>query len=196
MERADCIVAAAGRSTRMGEWKLLLPFRGSTIIQAAVDAALPVSRRVLLVTGHRAAELARLFAGTPRVVIVENPDWQLGMFSSIQRAARDVDTDRFFITLGDKPLVTADVYRALLAVEPADAVFAAFGGMKGHPVLCGPRVREAILKADPASGSMKELVSRLVVREVPWRDDSVLADIDTPEQYMALSRIQLNDLNG
>jgi len=187
MERAACIVAAAGRSARMGEWKLLLPFRGTTIIQAAVDAALPASRRVLLVAGHRGAELARLFAGTPRVVIVENPDWELGMFSSIQRAVRDVDTDRFFITLGDKPLITADVYRALLAAGPADAVFAAFGGVRGHPVLCGPRVREAILQEDPASGSMKDVVSRFSVREVPWRDDSVLADIDTPEQYKALS---------
>lgn len=188
MERAACIVAAAGRSTRMGAWKLLLPFRGTTIIQAVVDAALSASSRVLLVTGHRGAELARLFDGRPGVVLVENPDWELGMFSSIHRAVREVDTDRFFITLGDKPLITADAYRALLGAEPADAVFAAFGGVRGHPVLCGPRVRDEIMRKDPASGSMKDVVSRLTVREVPWRDDSVLTDIDTPEQYTALSK--------
>lgn len=188
MERAACIVAAAGRSSRMGEWKLLLPFRGSTIIQTVVEAALPACSRVLLVTGYRAAELSRLFGGKPHVVLVDNPDWELGMFSSIQRAAWDVDTDRFFITLGDKPLITAEVYRALLAAEPADAVIAAFDGAWGHPVLCSARVRNAILKEDPASGTMKDIVSRFTVREVPWRDSSVLADVDTPREYSALFR--------
>ena len=170
----------------MGEWKLLLPFRGSTIIQTVVDAALSACSRVLLVTGHRGTELSRLFGGKPRVVLVENPDWELGMFSSIQRAARAVDTDRFFITLGDKPLITSEAYRALLAAEPADAVFAAFDGVRGHPVLCSAPVRHAVLKEDAASGSMKEIVSRFTVREVPWRDESVLVDVDTPQQYSAL----------
>ena len=187
MEQADCIVAAAGRSARMGEWKPLLPFRGTTIIQAVVEAALSACSRVHLVTGYRAGELARVFAGARGVVVIENPEWELGMFSSIHRAAREVGTARFFITLGDKPFIPADAYRALLAAEPADAVFAAFGATRGHPVLFGPRVREAILTADPRSGSMKDIVARFTVRELPWQDDSVLTDIDTPEQYRAMT---------
>ena len=78
------------------------------------------------------------------------------------------------------PFVSAPVYRALLEASEADVVFPVHGGMRGHPVLAGARVREAILAADPATGSMREIAGRLSVIEVPWHDDSVLRDIDTP----------------
>jgi len=177
----DCIVAAAGRSERMGSWKPLLPFQGSTIVAAVVNEALEACSRVILVTGYRGDELAARYAAAPRVLVVENPDWELGMFSSIRRGAARVETDRFFVMLADMPFVSAPVYRALRGESGADVVFPVHGGMRGHPVLAGARVREAILAADPAAGSMREITGRFSVIEVPWPDDSVLRDIDTPE---------------
>ena len=180
MVAVDCIVAVAGRSERMGSWKPLLPFRGSTIVATVVAAALEACSRVILVTGYRGGELAARYAAEPRVRVVENPDWKLGMFSSIRRGAVLVETDRFFIMLADMPFVGEPVYRALLRESAADVVFPVHGRMRGHPVLAGARVREAILAADPAAGSMREITARLAVIEVPWHDDSVLRDIDTP----------------
>jgi molybdenum cofactor cytidylyltransferase len=176
----DCIVAAAGRSERMGAWKPLLPFRGSTIVATVVAEALEACSRVILVTGYRGDELAARYAAEPRVLVVENPDWKFGMFSSIRRGAAQVETDRFFIMLADMPFVGAPVYRALLKESGADVAFPVHGGMRGHPVLASARVRAAILAADPATASMREISGRLPVIEVPWHDDSVLRDIDTP----------------
>jgi molybdenum cofactor cytidylyltransferase len=176
----DCIVPAAGRSERMGRWKPALPFRGSTLVGTVVAAALAACRRVILVTGHHGDELAALFAGEPRVVAVHNPYWALGMFSSIQRGAGLVQTGRFFLQLADMPFVGPAVYRALLVVPEADFVFPVHAGTRGHPVLLGPRVLAAVLAADAAAGSMKEIARRLAVVEVPWGDDSVLRDVDTP----------------
>jgi molybdenum cofactor cytidylyltransferase len=176
----DCIVPAAGRSERMGRWKPVLPFRGSTIVETVVDAALAACGRVILVVGHRGDELAARFAGVPRVSVVRNPAWELGMFSSIQRGAAAVTAPRFFVQLADMPFVTADVYGALLRAEEADFVFPVHGGLRGHPVLLGARVREELLRADAATGSMKEIARRLAVREVPVGSDSVLRDIDEP----------------
>jgi len=173
-------VAAAGRSERFGEWKLLLPFRGGTLVGAVVGAALAACRRVILVTGYRGDELAALFASVPRIAVVQNPAWRLGMFSSIQAGAARVETGRFFIMLADMPYVESAIYAALQHQEGADFVFPTHDGMRGHPVLAGARVREAILAADAATGSMKEIARRLSTLEVPWRDDSVLRDIDTP----------------
>lgn len=189
MADVDCIVPAAGRSERMGRWKLLLPFRGSTLVGAVVEAALAACRRVILVTGYRGGELAARFVDDPRVVVVGNPSWDLGMFSSIQRGTARVETDRFFIMLADMPFVGPSVYRALLekarserdAAGGADFVFPVHAGRRGHPVLVGERAREAILAADPATGSMKEIAGRLFSIEVAWPDDSVLRDIDTPD---------------
>jgi molybdenum cofactor cytidylyltransferase len=184
MEDIDCLVPGAGRSERMGSWKPALPFGESTIIQTVVSRALQVCTGVVLVTGYRAAELALLFRDAPRVRLVENPDWPLGMFSSIRRGTGYVRTGRFFIMLGDMPWTGAEVYRALIQCAPADFVYPVFDGRRGHPVLCTTRVKDEVLRADPASGSMREIASRLTVQELPWEDDSIHRDIDTMEDLV------------
>ena len=184
-EEVDCLVPAAGRSKRMGDWKPLLPFERSTIIETVVTRALEACPRVILVTGYRAAELAALFDGRPRVRVVENADWPRGMFSSIQRGVSHVETPRFFVTLGDMPWIGAEVYRALLGCPAADMIFPTREGQRGHPVIVDTRLLPDILAADPATGSMREIAGRVTVRELPWADDSILRDIDTEEDLRA-----------
>jgi molybdenum cofactor cytidylyltransferase len=163
----------------MGRWKPVLPFGASTIIETVVAAALRACSRVLLVTGYRGAELASLFRGQTRVVAVENKDWQQGMFSSIRHGVAQVSTSRFFVTLGDMPWITDDVYAALLAQDEADVIFPVSAGARGHPVLFHKRVRAAVIAADPVRGSMREIARSFRVSEMSWPDDSVLRDIDT-----------------
>lgn len=164
----------------MGRWKPVLPFRGSTMVETVVAMALEACRRVILVTGYRGDELAAVFADEPRVAVAHNPDWALGMFSSIQRGAALVRTGRFFVQLADMPFVGPSVYKALREASEADFVFPVHGGTRGHPVLIGPRVLAAVLAADAANGSMREIARRHSVVEVPWSDDSVLRDVDRP----------------
>lgn len=163
----------------MGRWKPVVPFDGTTIIEAVVATALRTCSRVLLVTGYRAAEMAALFQGSPRVMLVENREWQQGMFSSVRRGIAEVATARFFVTLGDMPWITAAVYEALLGREEADVVFPFHAGRRGHPVLFHGRVKAAVASADPARGSMRGIAESFRVSEMSWPDDSVLRDIDT-----------------
>lgn len=179
----DCIVPAAGRSSRMGEWKPALPFARSTIIETAVAAALGACSRVILVAGFRAADLAALFHDADRVLVVENIDWEKGMFSSLQCGAGRVETERFFIAPGDMPLLTTAVYKALLDAAPADVVFPVFGGRRGHPVLLGKKVAEEMARTDPATGIMRGILAGFASREIEWPDDSILRDVDTPQEY-------------
>jgi molybdenum cofactor cytidylyltransferase len=165
----------------MGRWKPVLPFGGSTIIQTVVAAALQCCSRVLLVTGLRGTELAAVFQGDPRVLPVENTDWQQGMFSSIRTGSAFVRTRRFFVTLGDMPWIPAPVYAALLRAPEADVVFPVCGGARGHPVLFHERVREAIAAADPVLGSMRTIADSFRVGEMPWPDESILRDVDTEQ---------------
>ncbi len=177
----DCIVPAAGRSERMGRWKPAIAFGSLTIIGTVVQNALEACERVILVTGYRGAELAAMFAETPRLLVVENPEWELGMFSSLRRGVACAGSERYFITLGDMPWITPPVYDALFACRGADVVFPVCAGRRGHPVLFNRRVREAVLGADPATGRMRDIVERYTVMEVAWEDDSVLRDIDRRE---------------
>ena len=157
----------------------MLPFGDRTIIECVVAAALRVCSRVLLVTGYRGDELASVFRGEPRVVPVENRDWEQGMFCSIRRGMARVGTTRFFVTLGDMPWITDAVYAALLDSNEADVVFPVHDGRRGHPVLFHERVRSAVASADPLRGSMRAIAASFRVAEMSWPDDAVLRDIDT-----------------
>jgi molybdenum cofactor cytidylyltransferase len=182
VQTVECLVPAAGRSERMGTWKLGLPFRGRTIVESVVATALEACSRVVLVAGFRAPELLSLFASEPRVEVVVNPEWELGMFSSIRRGAAGIRSRRFFICLADMPFIGADCYRALLSAEEAEAVIPVCDGRRGHPVLLDRALLAAIGAADPAAGSMREILRGRSVSEVPW-DSSIHRDIDTREDY-------------
>jgi len=179
----DCVVPAAGRSQRMGTWKPLLTFGSATIIQTVVARAASACRRVIVVAGYRGDELARLLRGTSGVEVVQNPEWELGVFSSIRRGAAEVGSERFYITLGDMPWIRPEVYAVLEEPPSADAVFPVFGGRRGHPVLVSQSVRQAVLETDPTVPTMRQVLARFAAREVEWTDDSILRDIDTPEDY-------------
>ena len=178
---ADCIVPAAGHSSRMGAWKPLARFGSSTMIETVVANALAACTRVILVTGYRGPELASMFCATAGVVVVDNPDWQLGMFASVRRGAAAVASRSFFVTPGDMPWITAPVYQALSELRGADAAFPVFRGRRGHPVLFSRAVREAVLAADPSAGRMRDIAERFTPVELAWEDDTIHRDVDTME---------------
>jgi molybdenum cofactor cytidylyltransferase len=179
----DCLIPAAGRSSRMGDWKPLLPCGESTLIETVVATALEVCRKVVLVVGYRGDELAGVFDFDDRVRIVRNPGWEAGMLSSIQEGVLQIDTKRFFIVPGDMPYLSGDVYRALGSAPPADAVAPVYGGRRGHPVLIDSRLITAITGAAPDILSMRDILASRRFTVIPWNDDSILRDLDTPEEY-------------
>jgi molybdenum cofactor cytidylyltransferase len=181
----DCVLLAAGRSSRTTEWKMLLPCGGATVLEASVDTALAVCARAVVVAGFRAAELVRLFRGRERVEVVVNPRYEEGMFSSVCRGAAAVRTPRFFLALGDMPLVSAETYRVLLAAPAVDAVIPKHLGKKGHPLLLSGGVARAVATAPPGA-SLRDVLASVATLLVPVEDPHVLHDIDTDEDFRTL----------
>jgi molybdenum cofactor cytidylyltransferase len=181
----DCIMLAAGESQRMGGWKLSLLLDGKPLIERSVEGALEACGRVILVTGYRAEDLERLFSGNERVVLVRNPEYRSGMFSSIRAGAEEVRTERFFIALGDMPLVEKEVYNALLGHEGAPAVIPKYRGKKGHPLLLKREVRDIILRLGPEK-TMRDALALVATLAVPVQSRNVLLDIDEREDYEKL----------
>jgi len=185
MDQADGIVLAAGLSTRMSSWKMTLPFGDSTVIECTVRSALEVCGRVILVTGFRAAETASCFAGWAGVEIAENPDYHMGMFSSVRVGAARVQSRRAFVALGDMPGVKPAVYRALLHATPHDVIVPAFHGKKGHPLLVSTRVLESVL-ATQGPVTLRDVIAPFSPRLLPVESESVVRDIDCDEDYTLL----------
>jgi len=172
----------------MGQWKLLLPWRGTTVIEASAAAALEACSRVLLVVGHRGDELERLFAATKLVEVVRNPDHAAGLFSSVRAGVLRVRSQRFFVALGDMPLAGPQLYRRLVDEPSAAALRPVYRGTRGHPVLLDSALIPLIL-AEPAESTMRNVLARVEARDVPVEDAGAVLDLDEPADYERLSRM-------
>lgn len=177
----QAVVLAAGRGSRAGGFKPGLDCGGVPLLVHTVRAFAGVCDTVWVVTGHRGDEVAALVAGEPGVEVVTNPDWTLGMFSSVQAGVRKVTSDRFFLTPGDLPLLEAGVVRRLNDT-PGDLVSPVFDGQGGHPVLLHRRWVD-LLTAAPGSSRLRDLLAEAPHTLVVMDDDAVLRDIDTCEDY-------------
>src|SRR5579864_147295 len=71
------IILAAGASTRMGQDKALLPWRGETFLAAAIRALQPLTELVIVVAGANYENLAPIVYANA-AFLVRNPCPELG----------------------------------------------------------------------------------------------------------------------
>lgn len=184
------IILAAGLSTRMGEPKQLLPFRGSTIIETVIDNLLGSKlNEVIVVIGHEAKKIQAHIQHKP-VKVVFNPDYQEGMLTSAQHGVGSISAsaDAFAMTLVDLPLITPDLVDMVI-----DAYVQSAGGIavpsynyrRGHPVIFDRGYADQILGLDENSGGVRSLYKKYAddIHYVTVDTDRVLTDIDYREDY-------------
>lgn len=181
----DCIIPAAGLSSRMGEWKLMLAYNDTTILEESVKNALLVCSRVILVAGHRADELIDTMSHYANVKIVVNHHYQQGLLSSIRLGIEHVCSDYFFVAHADMPCISEHIYQQLWQVRGAGSVFPGDEKRSGHPVLICSALRPLIKKATE-SQSMKAILKQFPKTYLKLSDEQIYLDIDTPEVYQKL----------
>jgi molybdenum cofactor cytidylyltransferase len=189
------IVLAAGRSSRMGQHKLLLPLGGQPLLAHTVAAACSSSADpVIVVLGRDAAEVADALP-PGRWSATVNADYARGMASSLQRglAAVPVQMQGTLILLGDQPLVTTPLIEAVLgeARHHADSIIAAsYAGARGHPIYF-PQALFAELRELSGDEGGRSVIARHadILRLVAWPDAHAALDVDTPGSYEALLRM-------
>jgi molybdenum cofactor cytidylyltransferase len=187
------IVLAAGRSTRMGTQKLLLPYLGKTIIGHVVDEVRrsPVDH-AFVVTGedHEGVVAALADRG---LNFVRNLDPGADMLSSLRCGVRALPAGckAVLIVLGDQPAVTGEVISSVIdghRLHGDSIVVPVYGGRRGHPVLISMRYAREVLTAFDGVGLRGLLTAHPQdVVEVPVDVPGVLEDVDTPEDYRAAS---------
>lgn len=179
------VVLAAGESKRMGAQKLLMPYRGRTMIEHALAAA--ASWEPIVVAG---AQIAAHLRDRPDLEIVRNADPQRGMTHSLSLANTAADADAALIVLlGDKPLVTPQlISRICEGLGDADVAFPVHPKTHepGHPVVFAPRAR-TMIAALPDGDSLRSLRDdpALRRREIETEDRGAYVDIDTAGAFDA-----------
>lgn len=192
----ECIMLAAGLSSRMGKWKMMMPWGEGTILDSALASALAFCDRVVLVTGFRGDELAAYYQDHPRIKVVFNPEYQSGMFSSIQCGVSHIRGSCFFMALGDMPEVTPCVYRRLWASADTEAcIIPAYELGKGHPVLL-PKGAISLINSAPKGATLRDVVGQMAVSVIPVETQGIHWDVDTPEQYLQVAHRCRKDLTA
>lgn len=189
MPDIDCIITAAGLSSRMGKWKMMLPWQEGTILDASIKNALQFCSRIILVTGHRADELHHRYANLSNITITHNPEYAHGLFSSIQTAATAVSSEYCFITHGDMPSLNVNIFSKLWSLRNNGALIPYYKGMPGHPVLL-PKTCLIQALSQPNVSSMRQALLAGEHYTIEMTEAGVTLDIDTPEDFINAQKKQ------
>ncbi|MEO8397967.1 MAG: selenium cofactor biosynthesis protein YqeC, partial [Chloroflexota bacterium] len=186
------IVLAAGMSSRMastGQHKVLLPWtNGKTIIEHIIDQLL-LARidHITVVTGNRADEIGAL-AEKRGANVVFNPNYRTGeMLSSLKVGlkAQPANIAAALVVLGDQPRIQPKIVGQLTlayAEGKGDLIAPSYQMRRGHPMLID-RLYWGELLALPDDGAPRDVINKHTVTHVNVDNDSVLQDVDTPDDY-------------
>lgn len=181
------VILAAGGSTRLGRPKQLLVWQGSTLVRRTVNAANDAGcAPVAVVVGAVREEIETELRETGATVIF-NPDWQLGLGTSIrcgvQHLINDSEpVDALVVMTCDQPLVDGSVITSLIThwneTRPA-MVASRYEETVGIPALFDRSCFNDLLGLPDEAGAKILLRSqREKVIEIPFEGGAL--DLDTP----------------
>ncbi len=186
------LIIAAGYSSRMGDFKPLLPLGKMSALERLIETYQAHGiGHIYVVVGHRQSDIREVLK-EENVSIVYNEDYDKGMFNSIQKGlqAMDETLSAFYMQPVDIPLIKAQTLECLYEAyerEGKGVIYPTFLGRKGHPPLIDMKYKEQILLSD-GEGGLKKVLEAFCddALHVKVYDQSVLMDMDTKEDYEAL----------
>jgi molybdenum cofactor cytidylyltransferase len=141
------------------------------------------------VTGHLGNEVQAALADEP-VRFVHNPDYRDGeMLSSLQAGLRALSDDigACLVVLGDQPQLDNRIVHEIIcayAEGRGTIVAPSYHHRRGHPILIDRMYWHDLLNL-PSGGAPRDVINAHADATfyVNVETDSVLRDVDTPEQY-------------
>ncbi len=191
------VILAAGRSSRMGRPKLLLPWGETSIAGHLIAqwARLKVKQLVFVCAAGDAAmgdELDRLEFPPSNRIYNESPE--RGMFSSVQCAASwsgwETGLTHWAMILGDQPHLRPATLSRLIEFArqfPDQICQPAFQGRPRHPVIIPRRIFLDLPRSE--CGTLKQFLSQHPARLCELNDPGLDLDLDRPEDYARAMRL-------
>ncbi|MEV0323849.1 nucleotidyltransferase family protein [Streptomyces sp. NPDC050658] len=193
VEIAGLLLAAGGGRRLGGRPKALLDHHGRPLVEHAVRVLREGGcTRVHVVLGAD-ADLVRERAVLPGCVLIDNPDWEEGMGSSLRAglaALRGTDAGAALVSLVDQPGIGPEAIARVRGAyrSPSTLAAAAYEGERGHPVLFGAAhwagIEASAVGDRGARAYLKEHAGDVVL--VECGDVARAYDIDTPADLVHL----------
>ncbi len=185
------IILAAGESKRMGSPKMVLPFKGKTIIENVIESISGSEiENMVLVLGADSEKIIKAVEGMD-VKHCYNVNYKQGMLSSVKCGFSSLPYhfSAALVFQGDQPMIGRDIIHAVVNAYRQTGkgiVMPVFDKKRGHPLLVDSKYRDEIMKLDDEQG-LRALAYKFPsdVLEVRVKTRGVLKDIDTEEDYIS-----------
>jgi len=215
------IVLAAGESSRYGQPKQLLDWKGEPFVRVVARRALEARLSpVVMVTGANAEQVEAAVKDL-NVMVVKNSEWKSGQGSSIQAGVFSITSPpppvghlpqihhgdfefqemsgvgfgggwegvgAAIFLLVDQPQITPSILNALVE-KHAEGLYPIVAPMvmdrRANPVLFDRVTFPNLLSIEGDVGG-RAIFHKHRVEYLPWHDDRLLLDVDTPENYQRL----------
>ena len=187
----QAIILAAGRSVRMGEQKLLMPFKGVAMVDYVIRTVLSCGfdGTSVVVSQETLGRLTPIDGAD----YIANPAPDRGQDSSFRCALSELPANSSFaVFLADKPTVTPQQimelrrrfeFLSIISSAGKNALVPRKDGAPGHPAFYSYLWRERFLSTDKCRSTLFRHET-----DVEWAEGhkNCFLDVDTPEDYQRL----------
>ena len=187
----SAVILAAGQSKRMGQPKMLLPWKNGTVLGKVIDTIQQAGiEDILVVTGGAREEVEKIAAKHNSRVTYNQNYATSEMLESIQLGLRGqkIQTGATLICLGDQPQVESESVRQIcegFSQDQSHIVVPSYQMRRGHPWLIAIEFWDEILQLR-APRSMRDFLNahRDDIFYVECDSPNILQDIDNPADYL------------
>lgn len=187
------IILAAGPSSRLGEPKQKINFKGKTLLQKAVEAALhSACRPVIIILGANFEEIQGDIENED-ILVYHNPQWEEGMASSIRLGIEALQKTEqsvldVILMVCDQPFADTPLLNNMInkkATTGKEIIASSYNDTLGVPALFDKKYFSELLSLEGQEGAKKIIMKhKESVADVPFPSGGF--DIDTIDDYKAL----------
>lgn len=192
----SAIIMASGFGSRMGRNKLLLPYKGKSMIEYVIDAVLNSDLKEKVFIGRE--EQVLKIAGERGIKTVVNPNAYRGQSEAIKLGIKNLTTaNGYMFFTGDQPFINSEVINTLIREfeKYSNSIIVPLCNDKpSSPVIFPEDLKGELLELDGDTGGREVIKTNLNrVKYVPMNKPHCLIDVDTYEEYKSL--IENNYIN-
>lgn len=193
----SAVIIGAGLSSRMGVDKLALSWQGSTIIETIISTLTSAGMGdITLVLRPAQEDVISLLKNQTKTGLVKlallDPFFENDMLASIQCGISSLSSEYLYamICLGDQPHIQSKIVNRLLTARinnDKSLIVPSYQMKRGHPWLIKNNLWSDLLSS-PHQMTPRSFLNahEKETQYVRVENDSILKDIDTPEDYNSL----------
>lgn len=183
----SALILASGLSERMGQPKALLMWDNKkTFLEKIVQEYIASGcEKIICTLNNHVLPHCRSnenFQGV-KFVLNPHPDW--GRMYSVMLGLKEIGQSQFCLIQNvDNPFIHSEMIKKIVASGDHQSWCSPeFGGKGGHPVLLPKIVINKILSGNCLEITFQQILKQFPKKTVECEDDSILRNINTPEDY-------------